>query len=261
MKIGILYLCTGRYTVFFNRFYSSCENKFLPDSVKNYLVFTDNPKQIKIRKKNIRIFSQQFLGWPDDTLHRFHIFSKIEDLLEEMDYLFFFNANILFRKIIGHEILPTKNDNWLVGVQHPGFFNKNPMDFTYERNPVSSACIEMGKGNIYYAGGLNGGRTQEFLHLIHTLKNNIQTDHDNGQLAIWHDESHLNKYFIDHPPRTLDPGYLYPEGSKIPFEKRIILLNKNYWGGHAFLRQENDEKLHINILDRLRYTMKYHFNK
>ena len=41
MKIAILYICTGKYNIFWKDFYTSCEKNFIPNSEKHYFVFTD----------------------------------------------------------------------------------------------------------------------------------------------------------------------------------------------------------------------------
>lgn len=46
MKIAILYICTGKYNVFFRDFYSSSEKYFLPNCEKTYFVFSDNQEAI-----------------------------------------------------------------------------------------------------------------------------------------------------------------------------------------------------------------------
>ena len=61
------------------------------------------------------------------------------------------------------------------------------------------------------------------------LKNNIEEDLSKGIIAIWHDESHLNHYLFNNPPATeLNSGYCFPEGAKLPFEKKILALTKNH---------------------------------
>ena len=45
-KIGMLYICTGKYTVFWPGFYRSFEEKFLPLSMRTrpaYTAFTRRP--------------------------------------------------------------------------------------------------------------------------------------------------------------------------------------------------------------------------
>src|SRR6478672_8403971 len=98
MKVGILYICTGKYDVFWNGFYESAEKFLMPDTEKHYFVFTDS-EQIQSSERIHKIY-QERLGWPKDTLMRFHLFLNIEDQLNEMDYLFFFNANYTFTKTI-----------------------------------------------------------------------------------------------------------------------------------------------------------------
>lgn len=42
-KVGMLYICTGKYTVFWPEFYRTFAEKFLPGCEKEYFVFTDAP--------------------------------------------------------------------------------------------------------------------------------------------------------------------------------------------------------------------------
>lgn len=127
MRIGILYICTGKYDIFWKDFYLSAERYFMQDQsfIIEYYVFTDSPKLYdEENNKHIHRIKQKNLGWPDNTLKRFHIFLRIKEQLErETDYLFFFNANLLFTSPIGKEILPPSDSNGLLGTMHPGFYN------------------------------------------------------------------------------------------------------------------------------------------
>lgn len=40
-KIAILYICTGKYDIFWEDFYKTSEKYFLNNSEKHYFVFTD----------------------------------------------------------------------------------------------------------------------------------------------------------------------------------------------------------------------------
>ena len=94
MRIGILYICTGKYDIFWKDFYLSAERYFMQDQsfIIEYYVFTDSPKLYdEENNKHIHRIKQKNLGWPDNTLKRFHIFLRIKEQLErETDYLFFF---------------------------------------------------------------------------------------------------------------------------------------------------------------------------
>ena len=62
-----------------------------------------------------------------------------------MDYLFFFNANLTCTQTITEEEFlprPARGENLLL-VQQPGFWDKKPPFFSYDRNPKSTAYIQM----------------------------------------------------------------------------------------------------------------------
>lgn len=44
MRIGILYICTGRYSIFWKKFYQSTEKSFMQGlpCIREYYVFTDS---------------------------------------------------------------------------------------------------------------------------------------------------------------------------------------------------------------------------
>ena len=108
MQIGILYICTGKYSIFWKSFYESSEKYFLANHSKTYFVFTDAKTIDYQNNENVVMIFQENLGWPNNTLMRFHIFKKHETLLRGMDFLFFCNANLLFVDSVGDEILPFK---------------------------------------------------------------------------------------------------------------------------------------------------------
>jgi hypothetical protein len=234
ISIAILYICTGKYDVFWEDFYRSCEKFFLNEHRKHYFVFTDSSSIYAEDNPVVNKIYQENLGWPGNTLFRYKVFKSIEENLLQFEYIFFFNANVEFLESINAEILP--RDEGLVVVQHPGFFNKTNLDFTYERNPKSLAYIPFGEGNVYICGGVNGGKAKEFINLINSINENTDKDYEVGIIAKWHDESHINRYILSHQYKLLNPSYAYPDGWNIPFEKKVLIRDKNKYGGHAFLR-------------------------
>lgn len=272
MKIGILYICTGKYDIFWKDFYLSCEKYFFTGEEKVYYVFTDAPQIYNENSPNVVKIFQENLGWPHNTLMRFSMFQSIaERLKKETDYLFFFNANALLLSRVGNEILPTEDEQYLVVAPHPLFYKKPVLQFPYERNKASLACISAHEGKYYLGGGFNGGRTGEYLELIKTLSENIQTDLSKGIIAAWHDESHLNRYFIDHPPKVLTPAYLFPgDHPYLPYKKIILMRDKKLFGGHDHLRNNHRNTSDTGIacfmhrvklsLKTLFYRLKYGFH-
>ena len=246
MNIAILYIATGRYITFWNDFFKSAEKYFITEATKHYFVFTDsqNPIEGEDTKRVERIY-QQKLGWPYDTLMRFEIFLKAENELQQMDYIFFFNANMKFIAPVDKNFLPIEKG--LLGVKHPMFYNKKRELYTYETNPNSLAYIPENDGEYYFMGGLNGGKTNDYLKLIHTLDQRIKKDLENNIIALWHDESHLNRYLFENKDIVLvhPENYGVPEGNKKILNPKIIIQNKSHYrfGGHRWLRGQTDVKM------------------
>lgn len=243
MKVGVLYICTGQYIRFWPEFYRTAQDRLLPEAEKHYFVFTDSsfPEE---REDHVTRVHQANLGWPDNTLKRFHMFLSIEEVLEPFDYLYFFNANCRFSQRVGEEFLPESPERLLV-VQHPGQIDKAPDRFPYERNPRSRAAIPQGLGKHYVCGGINGGAARTFLQFCRTARRAIDLDYADGIVAQWHDESHLNRYILDHPYTLRSAGYCYPENWKLKsraegdIPKIIEVRDKKTHGGRDQLRALN----------------------
>jgi len=234
MKIGVLYICTGKYIRFWNEFYRTAEQHLLPEAEKHYFVFTDGDFAEQTNANVTKVF-QKNLGWPDNTLRRFHMFLGIEDRLEQFDYLYFFNANCRFEQTVGTEFLPKASDQLLV-VQHPGQIGKPADQFPYERNPRSRASIPFGTGKHYVCGGINGGQAKTFLRFARAARQAVDADFHDGIVATWHDESHLNRYILDHPYTLLHAGYCYPQHWKLDVPMMIEVRDKRNHGGRETLR-------------------------
>ena len=101
LHVAVLYICTGKYSIFWEEFYRSMEKYFLKQPEVEYFVFTDADK-LYDEERNVKIhrIRQENLGWPGNTLFRFHMFVSIKEKLEDYDYLFFLNANTVCRQEI-----------------------------------------------------------------------------------------------------------------------------------------------------------------
>jgi hypothetical protein len=234
MKIAILTICTGKYTIFFKQLYESCKTNFLQEDEKTFFVFTDG--EIESSSDVVRI-EQRKLGWPLDTMMRFSMFNRISDKLLEYDYIFFLNANMVVSSKVGSEIIPNEENDYLVGVAHPGFHGEPKERFTYERNKSSNFYIPFEEGKVYFQGCFNGGRSKEFLEMSKQLDVLIYDDLKKNHVPLWHDESALNWYYSKRNPKSLPPSYAYPEVAEPDYEKKIIQLDKTKHGGHDFLRK------------------------
>ena len=221
MKIGLLVIATNKYIQFVEPLFTSAQQHFLVNHEVTMFVFTNMalPQRPGIHK----IFLDH-LGWPGATLMRYHVFSQHAHELADQDYLFYCDADMRFVAPVGDEILGD-----LVGTIHPGFYEKPRSMYTYETRPESLAYIPDDQGTRYYAGGFNGGKRERFLGLADTVVRMIDEDLSHGVVAVWHDESFLNRYFLSNPPTVaLPPSYCYPESWQLPFEKKLLALDKNH---------------------------------
>ena len=76
-------------------------------------------------------------------------------------------------------------------------------------------------------GALYCGHTDKFLKMCEILAERVNKDLSNNVITRVHDESHINKYVIEHNNvRTLSPAYLNPDNLDIPFEKKIRIIDK-----------------------------------
>jgi len=227
MKIGLLIIATGKYGRFVRPLLSSAKKHFLKDHKVTYYVFTDDVSILSAPDENIIPVFKEHKPWPHATLSRYETFHNNSELLSKEEYLFYCDADMRFASTVGDEILGD-----MVATIHPGFLGKRG---TPETRKESLACVAPLEEMTYFAGGFNGGTSENFLQMSKTIAKNINIDMDNDIIAIWHDESHMNRYFIDNnPTNILSPSYCYPESCDLPYEGKLLALDKN----HAEIRSD-----------------------
>ncbi len=241
MKIGILTIATGKYKKFVIPLYRSIIDKFLGSHEKTFILFTDEPQEIHNEiaalGKSFKIIKIERKGFPGDTLLRYNHFSNARQMLLDMgqecpEVLYYFDADMLVHDDVGDEVLPTSKKD-LIATAHPGFYlrpGQNAMG-TPETNPQSSAFIPQERYRLcYWAGGFNGGKFEDFMNMSKEISLRVDSDNTKGIIAIWHDESHLNAFLSERPEavKTLTPSFCYPESWKLPYQKKIIALDKNH---------------------------------
>lgn len=219
-KIGLLIIATNKYVDFLQPLITSADKFFLIDQEVEYFVFTNTEIDIHSNRKINRI-AIEHKPWPWMTLGRYEIFNAHNNQLKGMDYLYYTDVDMLFVNHVGAEILGKR-----VATQHPGYYNTRG---TPEYRPESLACVFPFEEMQYFAGGFNGGSSIEYLKMAEILSNNINQDFNNGIIAIWHDESHTNRYFIDNPPTViLNPDYCHPSSLEIKENTKILALVKDH---------------------------------
>jgi histo-blood group ABO system transferase len=226
MKICILTIATNKYIQFVERLLDNIDENFLNGHEIQCLLFTDHEVEAS---GNVRVSQIDHEPWPMPTLKRYNYFIKEKEFISQFDYCFYFDVDMGLVDKVGDEVLSD-----LVATMHPyqSFYPKQ--DRSYDRNPASLAYVPVGgEGENYYAGGFNGGSTKRFLEMAEVIADRVNRDLENGVIALWHDESQMNRYLIDNPPTlSLTPSYCFAEeqmgNPQYPYEPKIIALKKNH---------------------------------
>lgn len=240
MNIAVMYICTGKYERFWDEFYSTCEKYFYPDADKHYFVFTESSRVMSQKLDNVTYIYQAKVGWPYDTLLRFHWFAMVQDHMKDYDYCYFCNANSVFVREVTPEIIPfpTEDKPVLLWCHTAHYDDYSSNDITTETNPESTAYVGPNVPCRSHGGGFFGGTAEAFLKMTLDLRDNIQADLDKGIIAVWHDQSHIIKYGADHVYMEVGRDLICQE-ERNPVEGKcvMIFLAKEKNGGIDNLRE------------------------
>lgn len=207
---GLVVIATGEYNQFIPELAESARLNF---KCHLYLL-TDRPEDYKEGYFGITVIKIPHYGWPKMPLLRFETILKFREVYQE-HYMFVADAEARFERPISNSILSHR-----VGVLHRNI-TRWRSEFNYETRLASTAYVAPDEGEKYFACGFFGGHQSEFYQMLSAVAQNIRRDLWNGIRAVWGDESHLNRYFIDHPPTlVLPPNYMCPE--KNPYFRPYI---------------------------------------
>lgn len=226
-SIAFIFIGTNKYIEFFPPYYSSVMEKFTPGIEKHIIAFTNEPADQIFQEEGVTTYYIEHEDWPYITLKRFESISKAKGQLKKFSDIIFMDADMEVDATVPDEFLNAYE--YFFGVHHPGQFMYGPV-CEFETNPKSKACVTKSVEDTQYRQGcLWGGKNPHILEMIDQLKDNVQEDLDNGIIAAWHDESHLNRFFSDNEDKvvTLKAGFAYPEMWIMPTEKWIVHKDKN----------------------------------
>ena len=231
MKLAVIFIGTNQYLNFLPTWYESCEKYLAKNTKKTYFVFTDG--ELSGLPDNIIPYHQEHLSWPYITLYRWKTILRAKDKLRGFDYILFLDADMLFVDEVTEEDLFT--DKRYIGVHHPcHFLGMEPhtnYPGAFETNKKSLAAVTREDDtSTYWQGCLWGGKLPYVLSMIKELARRTTDDETRDMVALWHDESHLNKFFSEQKKfvHTLEPQFAYPEifSEYCEFEPKIVHLAK-----------------------------------
>lgn len=228
MRTSIVFIGTGKYINFLPRYYDSIKKHLAVDSEKRFHIFTDQTG-FASWPADANVYQIQHMQWPFITLLRYKFMSLAIDRIADADNCLFVDADLMWNSETSiNELFGEKSH---FGVQHPGFVF-DPSKATFERRIESKAhVIESDDLSTYWQGCLWGAKSDQFSSMVRCLSDNVDSDLEKKVVAIWHDESHLNRYFIDNKSdvNTLHPGFATPENWEIikkAFPTKALHLHK-----------------------------------
>ncbi len=236
-KVALVSICLNQpYWPYIAPMFESARKFFLKGHEVDFFVWSDMEKL-----DGATLFPTTPHEWPLPTLFRYSLFLQQEEKLREYDYVFYNDADMLFVSPVGNEVL----GEGLTIAEHPMYALRQGYIPPYEPNPQSKAYIPRlgriidsnGKKRlkpVYAAGGFQGGRTEDWMTAMKTMKDWIDEDFANGYIPIWNDESIWNAYLfrltasglLPDSAIVLDPSYIMPDSlNKAYYQK---LWGRNY---------------------------------
>ncbi|MBN3301322.1 A3LT2 galactosyltransferase, partial [Amia calva] len=232
-SVALTVFAVGKYLdAYLKDFLTSAESHFMPGLRVVYYVFTDSPERVpKIQlgpQRSIVIMKvEKHKRWQDISMMRMKTISNIIEshIRHQARYVFCMDVDQIFVGRFGSEALGDS-----VALMHSFFYHSPKFMYTYDRNPNSVAFME--KGDLYYHAAVFGGKWENVQRLAESCYLGIMTDKRNQVEALWHDESHLNKYFWIHKPsKVLSPEYCW--ATEVGYRRdlhfpRLVWAEKQY---------------------------------
>ena len=200
MRTALLVIATGeKYRPYVRPLLESAKKYFVKHDA---IVWTDSSHYFDDAEY---VIEKDAEGFPNETLYRYRTIMQEEWLLEDYDQLFYLDADMLFAAPVGEEIF----SEGITATLHPGYVGLRGTPETRIKSRAYCPII-----TAYYCGGFQGGSSKAYLKMAKELANDIEADERNGVTAIWHDESHFNRYLSANlPAKVLGPEYCYPENA------------------------------------------------
>lgn len=225
--LAVVVIATGRYGRFVRPLWAGWREHYAGPS--RLVLFTDDPTLADLPE--VVVVPTPHEPWPGPTLHRYRTFTAAADLLREFGHILYLDADMaVVGPLTPAEVCPPTG---LLATVHPGYHLAGPLGLPHCHQPRSRAYVRPGSAASYYCGGVQGGNATAYLAAAEHLAGAIADDESRGVTATWHDESHWNRYLLNHPPeRVLSPAFCVPEGHEVRLagygRPRVVALNKDH---------------------------------
>ena len=228
ISIGVLSIATNINIDYWEKMVISFDNKIQPDQKCSVHVFSDQVERAKevankLANLSVRVYEIPPYKWPDATIRRYEIFSKFSNDIDET-ILMHLDADMIILENIFLDFSTFDEEKEIFLVAHPGYWNVDvsvlnrikaflrrtkPVRGSWETRVESQAFVEANLRKSYVCGGIWAGKRDAFFALTEELANAVEIDRTNSIMAVWHDESHLNKWASQHDYLLLTPEYCF----------------------------------------------------
>lgn len=235
LTVGLTVFAIGKYLdKYLKTFLSSANTFFMPGFSVIFYIMVDDLSKVPLIQlgphRTMKVFQvSKEKRWQDISMMRM---KTIGDLIQshirhEVDFVFCMDVDQVFLNNYGVETLDES-----VAQLQAWFYNADRSEFTYERRPESAAYIPYSEGDYYYHAAVFGGTPSNVFNLTQQCYKGIEQDKRQNLEAVWHDESHLNKYFLlNKPTKILSPEYCWDYRIALTFRVRTVKL---YWAPKAY---------------------------